>query len=176
VGNEAEAEVCLSVSPVARREGCISMQNQLAEAWGGFLSRYRWDWFLTLTFREPVVSFRAHRLFSYFARDIEKAVEIPIAWFRGDELGWRGGRLHFHSLMLNVAHLRRLSWMDQWERRAGFARILPFDRQKGAAFYCAKYVTKQFGDWEISDNLTAFSHYQEPMFRGKGMKKDGNEG
>jgi hypothetical protein len=117
------------------------------------------------------VSFRAHRLFSYLARDIEKAAGIPIAWFRGEELGWHGGRLHFHSLMLNVAHLRRLTWMDHWNQRAGYARILPFDRQKGAAFYCAKYVTKQFGDWEISDNLAAFSQYQEPMFRGQGMKR-----
>lgn len=140
------------------------MDRQLAEAWGQFLSGYPWDWFATLTFREPVGSFRAHRLFGYFVRDIEKAAGIPIAWFRGDEYGPRGGRLHLHALMLNVAHLRRLTWMDDWNRRAGYARILPFDPGRGAAYYCAKYVTKQFGDWDLSDNMAAFRQYQPVMF------------
>lgn len=142
------------------------MERQLAEAWGEFLSGYPWDWFLTLTFREPVVSFRAHRLFERFAKDLEKAAGIPIAWFRADEFGPRGGRLHLHALILNVGHLRRLSWMDEWNRRAGYARILPFDPSKGAAYYCAKYVTKAFGDWDLSDNLTAFRQYQPVLIGG----------
>ena len=63
------------------------MQPELANAWGEFLSRFPWDWFLTLTFAEPVGSFRAHRLFGKFAVDIEKAAGRPIGWFRGDEYG-----------------------------------------------------------------------------------------
>ncbi len=136
------------------------MDRQLSEAWGEFLSGYPWDWFLTLTFREPVKSFTAQRAFARFAKDIEKAAGLPIAWFRGDEIGPIGGRYHLHALMLNVAHLRRLTWMDEWGRRAGYARILPFDPQLGAAYYCAKYVTKQFGEWDLSDNLQAFRQYQ----------------
>lgn len=143
------------------------MDRQLAEAWGQFLSRYSWDWFLTLTFRDPVPSFRAHRLFLRFARQIEEAAERPIAWFRGDEIGPRGGRLHLHALMLNVAHLRRLFWMDEWNRLAGYARILPFDPTLGAAYYCAKYVRKQFGDWDLSDSLNAFRQYQPALFDGR---------
>lgn len=37
-----------------------------------------------------------------------------------------------------------------------YARILKFDPEKGAAYYCAKYVTKQFGEWDLSDNVSAF--------------------
>jgi len=149
------------------------MDRQLSEAWGQFLSGYPWDWFLTLTFREPVASFRAHRLFSYFARDIEKAAGMPIAWFRGDEFGPHGGRLHLHAVMLNVAHLRRLLWMDEWDRRAGYARILPFDPHLGAAYYCAKYVTKHFGEWDLSENLSAFRQYQNPLFAQKMRNPNG---
>jgi hypothetical protein len=144
------------------------MDRQLSEAWGEFLSRYPWDWFLTLTFREPVKSFTAQRKFDRFSRDIEEAAGLPIAWFRGDEIGSLGGRYHLHALMLNVAHLRRLTWMDKWNQRAGFARILPYDRERGAAFYCAKYVTKQFGEWDLSENIAAFGQYQEPLFRSQG--------
>ena len=139
------------------------MQSHLAEAWGEFLTRFPWDWFCTFTFRDPVPSFTAHHRFAYFARDLERAAGLPIAWFRGDEYGPRGGRLHLHALILNVGNLRRLTWMDRWNERNGYARILPFDAEKGAAFYCAKYVTKQFGNWDLSDNITAFGQYQPAL-------------
>lgn len=136
------------------------MNRQLTEGWGQFLSQYPWDWFVTLTFRDWVGSFRAHRLFERFVRELEKAAGIPIFWFRADEIGTHGGRFHMHALIGNVAHLRRLTWMDRWEGMAGIARILPFNAKRGAAYYCAKYVTKQDGDWQLSDNLAAFSSYQ----------------
>jgi hypothetical protein len=136
------------------------MKGPLSQAWGQFLSQFSWDWFLTLTFRDWVKSFRAHRLFGYFVRDIEQAAGQPITWFRADEIGPHGGRFHIHALMGNVAHLRRMSWIDKWDELAGFARILPFNAYQGAAFYCAKYVTKQFSDWQLSDNLEAFRQHQ----------------
>ena len=89
-------------------------------------------------------------------RELEKAAGIPIFWFRADEIGTHGGRFHMHALIGNVAHLRRLTWMDRWNDLAGIARILPFNAKRGAAFYCAKYVSKQFGDWDLSDDLNAF--------------------
>jgi len=140
------------------------MRSPLSEAWGQFLSRFPWDWFLSLTFRDDVKSFRAHRLYGYFVRDLEKAAGgTPIFWFRADEIGPRGGRFHMHALIGNVAHLRRMSWIDRWDRLAGYARIVPFNARKGAAYYCAKYVTKQFGDWDLSDNLDAFRLYQPAL-------------
>lgn len=146
------------------------MKRQLAVAWGEFLSQFSWDWFVTLTFRDYVKSFRAHRLFGYFVRDIEKAAGQPIIWFRADEIGPQGGRFHMHGLIGNVSHLRRLYWMDYWKELAGYARILPFELKRGAPFYCAKYLTKQNGDWEMSDNLTAFS-VRQPALPLHGAKK-----
>lgn len=148
---------------VARREECVSVQRPLVEAWGDFLGGFPWDWFCTLTFRDPVPSFTAHRRFAFFMRDVEQAAGLPIAWFRADEYGPLGGRLHLHALVSNVGHLRRLTWMDRWDARNGYARILKFDPEKGAAYYCAKYVTKQFGEWDLSDNITAFRQYQPTL-------------
>lgn len=153
--------LCLVLVALLEREECVfSMTRQLSVAWGQFLSQFSWDWYVTLTFRDGVGSFRAHRLFGFFVRDMEKAAGIPIFWFRADEIGPRGGRFHIHALIGNVAHLRRLTWMDRWHDLAGIARILPFNAKRGAAYYCAKYVTKQFGDWELSENLRAFHSYQ----------------
>jgi hypothetical protein len=146
------------------------MSRQLAVAWGQFLSEFSWDWFLTLTFKDEVGSFKAHRLFGFFVRDIEKAAGLSIFWFRADEIGTHGGRFHIHALMGNVAHLRRLTWMDRWNELAGIARILPFNAKRGAAYYCAKYVTKQAADWDVSDNLRAFSSYQPVLPLEGGMK------
>ena len=142
----------------------VSDRRQLAASWGDFLSQFSWDWFVTLTFRDEVQSFRAHRLFGYLMRDLEAAAGIPIFWFRVDEIGEHGGRFHMHALIGNVAHLRRLDWMDIWERRAGYARILPFDNLRGAAYYVAKYITKQLADWDLSENIQAFQLYQPPLF------------
>ena len=125
------------------------MRKELSQSWGLFLSQFHWDWFVTLTFRDPQPSFRANRLYQRFARDVERAAGLGVAWFMVFEYGSRTGRLHIHALMLNVAHLNRLMWMEEWNQRAGYARILPFDRSKGAAFYCAKYVTKTSSEWEI---------------------------
>jgi hypothetical protein len=132
------------------------MTDELAREWGSFLAGYPWDWFVTLTFREPPGSFRAHRIYDRFTRDIQRAANVPIGWFRADEYGAIGGHLHIHALMLNTGHLSRMAWLNEWNRRAGFARILPFDATKGAAFYCSKYVTKEFGDYDFSDNIEAF--------------------
>jgi hypothetical protein len=136
------------------------MNRPLLEGWGQLLSRFLWDWFLTLTYRDEVKSFRAHRLYQVFVREIEKAAGLPIFWFRADEIGPHGGRFHIHALIGNVAHLRRMFWVDRWNELAGFARILPFDARRGAAHYVAKYVVKQFGDWQLSDDLRAFREYQ----------------
>jgi hypothetical protein len=128
-------------------------RRQLREAWGQFLSQFQWDWFVSLTFRDEVPTFRAYRILGRFLRDLEAAAGVPIYWFRADEYGARLGRFHMHLLIGNVAHLRRLYWMDEWNRRAGYARILPFDDSKGAVFYVAKYITKQGGEWAVSENL-----------------------
>ena len=51
--------------------------------------------------------------------------------------------LHFHGLIGGgVSVERRLTYMDKWNEENGFARILPYDKKKGAIYYMVKYVLK----------------------------------
>jgi hypothetical protein len=139
------------------------MSNPLSDGWGGFLGQFHWDWFVTLTFARDVKSFTAHNRCNAWLHSLEKAAGHPIAWFRGDECGNRFGKFHMHLLIANVAHLHRFTWMGRWEARNGWARIFEFNPTLGASYYVAKYVTKQFGEWELSDNIAAF-RIQQPVF------------
>jgi hypothetical protein len=65
--------------------------------------------------------------------------------------------------------LRRLTWMDTWNEFNGFATIEPFDPAKGAAWYCAKYLMKANGDWELGGDLEAF-RISQPLLPMKGLR------
>lgn len=173
VGMEAEYRDCLCLVSwtLLERRSVSQSQRQLREAWGQFLSQFPWDWFVNLTFRGEVPTFRAYRIVDKFLRDLEAAASVPIHWFRADEYGTRFGKFHMHLLIGNVAHLRRLYWMDEWNRRAGYARILPFDSGKGAVFYVAKYITKQGGEFAMSENLDRLQ--TQPILPLSGAKSSG---
>jgi hypothetical protein len=132
------------------------VSNSLSDSWGDFLGQFHWDWFVTLTFEGDVKTFTARNRCNAWLRSLEKAAGQPIAWFRGDEYGEKFGKFHMHLLISNVAELHRFTWMARWKARNGIARIFPFDPTRGAAFYVSAYVTKQFGEWEMSNNISAF--------------------
>jgi hypothetical protein len=148
-----------SISESVLHERPITERSRLRQAWGGFVAQFPWEWFCAFSFRGmldrrtgemiDVPPGTAHNLFAGFCKDIQRVAGGSVVWFRADEYGPRGGRLHIHALLSGVAHLRRLSWLDEWGRRAGWARIFPFDPTRGGARYAAKYVVKQQGDWEL---------------------------
>ena len=143
----------------------------IAEAWGDWLTRYDWSHWATLTFRNyqprtdpsgtlgparapanagPSPMF-ARRAFNTFLARLSSPVRGCPPYFRGDELGPRTGRLHQHALLglrgdVPAAALRR-AWTY------GFAVIEDYDPTKGAAHYIAKYVTKDFQDYDIGARL-----------------------
>ncbi len=138
----------------------------LAEAWGGWLEAYEWSHWATLTFRphEPAAlpglaaprppaprpgppPDYAHRRFGRFLSDLSLKVGGGVGWFRGDEFGRRGGRLHFHALLAGTGSLLPETLAGAW--RDGFALVEPYDAQLGAAHYVAKYVTKDFADYDV---------------------------
>ena len=142
------------------------MKNiELNNAWGEFLRQFPWDWFATMTIREGIPRNVAAGKFNRFARDVAEAAGLPVGWFRGEELTF-AGHVHFHALFTNTAHLRHSYWQDIWNRRAGFARILQYDPRKGATYYVTKYVGTEFAEWDLSDDLVAFRHYQPRLLPG----------
>jgi hypothetical protein len=147
-------------------------QAELKQAWGVFLTELGdraggWDWWATLTFRDPPESAQntsgwtkigwkySGKAFDTFVRELGLRKGLhDVWWVRGREYQrWRGVP-HFHALIGGVGELRRLTMMDWWFDRYGIARIEPYDRSLGAGFYLCKYVTKELGDIQFSENLT----------------------
>jgi len=149
-----------------------SIPRDLRQAWGGFLTELGdrvggWDWWVTLTFRDRTdeeiargwtkvgVSY-TNRAWRALVSELEasKGMFGITRWVRGREYQhWRGVP-HFHALIASVGDLRRMDFVDWWFERYGIARILPYDRELGAGFYLCKYVVKELGDIQFSENLT----------------------
>lgn len=108
---------------------------------------------------------------AYWSRRIlerfERAAALPIYAFWAIEHGSVGGKAHIHALIGNVAHLR--TWCGEkkscgtfgldccmthmWP--CGIARVLPFDRNRGATDYCSKYVAKQLAEWGLHGDFVS---------------------
>jgi len=122
-----------------------------------------WDWFATLTFRDPPQNSRGWtkpgwgytgRAWDKFMVNLGETKGMhDLSWVRGREYQqWRGVP-HFHALISRVKDLRRMDFVDWWFQNYGIARILPYDRELGAGYYLSKYVTKELGDVKFSDSL-----------------------
>jgi hypothetical protein len=120
-----------------------------------------WDVFSTWTFSRPVNVNGAMYWGRRHIRWLQKAAGQPVHAFVGAETGSRGGLIHLHALVGNVGHLKTycgsLRPPGAWGQKccmlhawpAGYARVLPYDPQQGAAFYVANYISKQLAEWEL---------------------------
>lgn len=151
--------------------------KSVRESWANFINQWRWQWFITLTFRDKVNQKTANRKWNQWLRAIERALCHDIGYFRASELQSRRKVVHFHSLMLNIEGLDKYSidsylraekyfkqykgresieelavrffWMDEWNKIAGFGRIYAYDPTKGAHWYLCKYITKELSDYKL---------------------------
>jgi hypothetical protein len=165
----SEAEAHLHLSGVYK-----SFQHQINDAWGDFLQELGdehggWDWFVTLTFRDPDEQKRktaptwtkpgwhyAQSALNQFNKAIGKGKppsQKPF-WVAMMEIQkWRGCP-HWHMLVGGCGDLRRMDFVDWFWEHYGIARILPYDKNLGARFYLGKYLTKQISDFRTSPRLT----------------------
>ena len=147
-------------------EKCQALE--LKQAWGQWLSGLaEWDWYATLTFRDPSPEEQARgytlRGWKYAQRaynEFLRALPAPLGvkhWVRMFEFSkWRGVP-HIHALISGVADLRRDEAWQWWFDRYGINRILPYDPKLGAGYYLCKYVTKDLADIRFSRSLTSSS-------------------
>jgi len=147
----------------------VCQAPSLKEVWGTWLTELGdsvggWDWWATLTFREPpedrpgwnkIGWGYSGRAWDRFIKELGLTKGLSdINWVRGREYQrWRGVP-HFHALIGGVKDIRRMDFVDWWFDRYGIARILPYDRNLGAGFYLCKYVVKELGDIQFSGGLT----------------------
>lgn len=153
------------------REARACQAQELKQAWGGFLTELGdraggWDWWATLTFRDRTEAEQklgwtkvgwgySGKAWETFVKELGLRKGLhDLWWVRGREYQtWRGVP-HFHGLIGGLGGLRRLDLMDWWYAKYGIARIEAYDRSLGAGFYLCKYVTKELGDIQFSQNLT----------------------
>jgi len=139
--------------------------GELKQAWGDWLSGLdKWDWYATLTFRDPTPQEMARgytkRGWGYAKAawsKFERSWPNPLGgqrWVRMFEIQKARGVPHIHALVSGVGDLRRDEAWGWWFEKYGMARILPYDRSLGAGYYLCKYVTKELGDIQFSKNLT----------------------
>lgn len=130
-------------------------REQVAE----WLNGFDWDWWATFTFRYACNPYSAKKS---FVRNFQGQ---GIDYFYASE--WCGDYhgVHIHALMGNCYGIRRLTIMDKWFKRYGIARVLPYDRGKGARFYVCKYIVKQVADWDMEINSQKFILTKRPNNR-----------
>jgi len=158
-GELVNSDLCLSKS---------TTKQDLKQAWGAWISGLaNWDWYATLTFRDPEPEELARgytkRGWGYAVKAYKRFVEAlpaPLGvghWVRMFEYQQERGVPHVHALLSGVQDLRRDEAWSWWFQRYGLARILPYDNKLGAGYYLCKYVTKELGDVKFSDSLTGKS-------------------
>jgi hypothetical protein len=130
---------------------------------GGKTSTGRWQAFCTATFRTPTYPWQrgfpmggsykpnphfVHRTFEGLIFSIEDELHAPVDYVVADQLGALNGRLHQHFILAAPGldeYPRQKIWNHLFER-AGFNRILPFER--GAAYYIGRYIGRAISDCE----------------------------
>jgi len=114
---------------------------------------YRWDWYFTGTFRDDRLAPEAcDRNWKIWTHQLNRRVfgvrytkrGQGAAWLRGTENHRHRNVTHYHALVGGgVGAENVFEWMERWNTLAGFARIFPYDRARGAAWYVTKYVAKE---------------------------------
>ena len=137
--------------------------GKLSTAVGEWLGRYPWDAWCTLTFRAGnFTTEAATRAADNLLEWLRREGAPDVTYFIGHEVGGLGGRLHLHGLLgqLPPIDTRRGIWKF-WYKRYGRAQVLPYDPERGAAYYVSKYVSKGLAEWDF--DLTGWSRPASPQ-------------
>ena len=145
----------------------------LRDSWTKWLSSFHWDHFATLTFAEPRSEASARRAFNSYVRALHRLTHGgSVGYFCGYEYG-TFGRLHLHALLRSASPQTVLApggcarassalptnqvWRA-WYDSFGRAKVVRYDRKRGAAGYVSKYVTKRLAFYDI-DNMEVECQY-----------------
>lgn len=133
-----------------------------------WLAEFNWQWFVTLTFRDPPHPEAAEKKFGYWVHQINQSIYgrrykkhhyDGINWVLATEYH-RSGDIHFHALLGDIEDLNvRCSRKDArnlWYRLAGIGRVDAIDdRLFAVTNYVSKYLTKG-GELTIGPGLEQY--------------------
>jgi hypothetical protein len=126
-------------------------RTKLVEAVGAFIKRYQWDHWCTLTSDTDRDSDALGREFRAFVRAAGSRAGGSIRWLYVLE-PHSSGILHAHAFLFGTSGVPTSIIQKGW--RAGFSKIVVYDRDRAASYYTAKAVTLD-GDleWHFSNRL-----------------------
>jgi hypothetical protein len=129
-------------------------RDELISGYVEWLSRFKWVWFGTLTFRRPDLPVgKAKQIFKKWISEIKADDGADdFHWFRVTERGAFGDHLHFHVLVGGLQNGSRLPWVVRWNELAGDASLTYYFRSGGASRYIVK-TARPDRDFEIDFHL-----------------------
>jgi len=125
------------------------MKDEVRNAFSEFLSTFSWDYFLTVTFRNPR---QPHHAIST-VRQVGKVVRRHSTGclFLGTELHINR-TLHVHGL-LSAFHgpnpLLQYALWDSLFKTFGRSEVREVQSSEAVSFYVSKYVTKELTEWDM---------------------------
>lgn len=127
-------------------------RDPLQLALGNWLNEFEWDCWCTWTFdaRFGDTGPSPDRCLFHSRNWIERLPGPATGYFVAVERG-TGGRVHSHGLLRlpNGITPKRKSLWASWYLRYGRCLVLRYDNDRGAAYYVAKYITKEPLHWDL---------------------------
>jgi hypothetical protein len=127
----------------SRPEREQAMRHDQREAYVAWVRQLPWDWFATWTLPAGATLSHFDRAHRRWSGRMQTEVGRQLRQFLAVEYQ-QNGTPHGHALVYGCAGFDQFRAMRFWEEiSGGFARIYVYDPARGAAAYCAKYVTKR---------------------------------
>lgn len=128
------------------------MDTGLRHEWASWLSQYTWDYFLTVTFREPLPRHRGASVLNAIVKTLTRVGANPNLLFLGMELH-QSRFLHCHGLLqgrmdgFGLMPARKI-WRELF-KTYGYSRVEKIRDQEDAARYVTKYCVKALADYVL---------------------------
>lgn len=123
------------------------VSKHIRDAVAGFVRQFDWDWWCSLSFKNPPSIDRADSAFRCwmntlnrctFGRNYHRRPNQGLRWLRGVEIQQREA-IHFHVLVAGSPKLHCRTASQLWRKLAGDAVIRVYDNTLGAAEYLIKH-------------------------------------
>lgn len=126
-------------------------RREYREAWGSWLGKYYWDFFITLTFKAKQTISGAKQKAHSFLKKLNK----KSAFFLVVEQDASRQNVHIHVLLTQAGNLSKESIEKSWRSKHGIAQVLPYDIDLGANYYITKLLDTDKADWdmELKENM-----------------------
>jgi hypothetical protein len=111
-------------------------KTQITQAAGDWLNQYSWDWFVTLTFENPVTRTEAFKRFNRWKVQLKKAAGSRIEYVMViEDHKYRGSIPHLHILLSGAEQENPRKWQQEWYRTNGLCKVEIYNPHRGASYY-----------------------------------------